>query len=61
MAGRQPPPLALLDFDAGYVLRARELMPKNGNRLPWKNYQNYVRDFIGLRLGRLNDDELEFR
>jgi len=51
----------LLDFDAGYVLRAREQMPKNGNRLPWKNYQNYIRDFIGLRLGRLNDDELEFR
>ena len=51
----------LLDFDAGYVLRAKDMMPKNGNRLPWKNYQNYVRDFIGLRLGRLNDDELEFR
>jgi monooxygenase len=51
----------LLDFDAGYVLRAREMMPKNGNRLPWKNYQNYIKDFIGLRLGRLNDDELEFR
>lgn len=50
----------LLDFDAGYVLRARHLMPKNGNRLPWKNYQNYIRDFIGLRLGSLNDDELEF-
>ena len=51
----------MLDFDAGYVLRAREMMPKNGDRLPWKNYQNYIRDFIGLRLGRLNDDELEFR
>lgn len=51
----------LLDFDAGYVLRARDQFPKNGNRLPWKNYQNYVRDFIGLRLGGLNDDELEFR
>ena len=51
----------LLDFDAGYVLRAREQFPKQGNRLPWKNYQNYIRDFIGLRLGRLNDDELEFR
>jgi monooxygenase len=51
----------LLDFDAGYVLRARERFPKNGNRLPWKNYQNYIRDFIGLRLGGLSDDELEFR
>jgi len=51
----------MLDFDAGYILRAKGLMPKNGNRLPWQNYQNYVRDFVGLRLGRLNDKELEFR
>lgn len=50
----------LLDFDAGYVLRARDQMPKNGNRLPWKNYQNYIRDYIGLRLRRLGDNELEF-
>ena len=51
----------MLDFDAGYVLRAREQMPKNGDRLPWKNYQNYIRDFMGLRLRGLNDPELEFR
>ena len=50
----------LLDFDAGYVLRAREQFPKQGNRLPWKNYQDYIRDFIGLRLGSLRDKELEF-
>ena len=53
--------MPLLDFDAGYVLRSRESFPKQGNRLPWKNYQNYIRDFIGLRFGRQNDDELEFR
>ena len=53
--------MPLLDFDAGYVLRSRESFPKQGNRLPWKNYQNYIRDFIGLRLSRQNDDELEFR
>lgn len=51
----------LLDFDAGYVLRSRESFPKQGDRLPWKNYQNYVRDFIGLRIASLRDDELEFR
>jgi monooxygenase len=51
----------LLDFEAGYVLRSREQFPKQGNRLPWKNYMNYIRDFIGLRFGRQNDDELEFR
>jgi cation diffusion facilitator CzcD-associated flavoprotein CzcO len=50
----------LLDFDAGYVLRARDQFPKQGNRLPWKNYQDYIRDYIGLRLGSLRDKELEF-
>ena len=53
--------MPLLDFDAGYVLRAREQFPKQGNRLPWKNYQDYIRDFIGLRLRSLRDQELEFR
>ena len=51
----------LLDFDAGYVLRARDQFPKQGNRLPWKNYQNYIKDFITLRIGGLKDKELEFR
>ena len=50
-----------LDFNAGYVLRSRNRFPKQGNRLPWKNYQNYIWDFISLRLGRLRDKELEFR
>lgn len=50
----------LLDFDAGYVLRARAQFPKQGDRLPWKNYQDYISDFFSLRLGRLNDKELEF-
>jgi len=53
--------MPLLDFDAGYVLRARDQFPKQGNRMPWKNYQNYIRDFFSLRLGRLQDKELEFR
>lgn len=50
----------LLDFEAGYVLRARHQFPKQGNRLPWKNYQDYIRDFCSLRLGSLRDKELEF-
>lgn len=53
--------MPLLDFESGYVLRSRALFPKQGNRLPWKIYQNYIKDFISLRLGRLNDNELEFR
>ena len=51
----------LLDFDAGYVLRSREQFPKQGNRFPWKVYQNYLRDFFSLGYSSLQDDELEFR
>jgi monooxygenase len=51
----------LLDFEAGYVLRSREQFPKQGDRLPWKVYQNYIRDFFSLGYSSLKDDELEFR
>jgi monooxygenase len=50
-----------LDFEAGYVLRSREQFPKQGNRFPWKVYQNYIQDFFSLGYGSLEDDELEFR
>ncbi|MFT6011613.1 MAG: monooxygenase [Candidatus Azotimanducaceae bacterium] len=53
--------MPLLDFEAGYVLRARDQFPKQGNRMPWKNYQNYIKDFISLRFGKLRDKELEFK
>jgi cation diffusion facilitator CzcD-associated flavoprotein CzcO len=55
--GEQP----LLDFEAGYVLRSREQFPKQGDRFPWKVYQNYIRDFFSLGFSSLKDDELEFR
>jgi cation diffusion facilitator CzcD-associated flavoprotein CzcO len=49
----------LLDFDAGYVLRSRAEMPKQGDRFPWKMYQNYIKDFFSMRLLRLDKEELE--
>ncbi len=52
--------LPLLDFDAGYVLRAREIMPKNGDRVPWENYDNYMKNFSNLRFNRKKYKELEF-
>ncbi|AQA18221.1 FAD-containing monooxygenase EthA [Halioglobus japonicus] len=50
----------LLDFNAGYVLRGRDLMPKNGDREPWKNSDRYTKDFVGLKLSRNKYNELEF-
>jgi monooxygenase len=49
----------LLDFSSGYVQRALAFMPRQGVRLPWKLYQNYFRDLVMLRRGRLDDGVLE--
>ena len=50
----------LLDFDAGYVLRARDIMPKNGDRQPWKNNDSYTKDYASLEFKRNKYSELEF-
>ncbi|MCF8277881.1 MAG: NAD(P)/FAD-dependent oxidoreductase [Flavobacteriales bacterium] len=51
----------LLDFDAGYILRAGDVLPKQGSKHPWKVYQNYVRDLVSLKLGTVKDKYLEYR
>ena len=49
-----------IDFTSGYVKRAAEHMPKQGPKAPWKLYQNYVRDLLLLRFGRIDDGVMEF-
>ena len=39
----------LIDFTSGYVQRGLHLMPKQGNKAPWKNYQNYLKDIFAVR------------
>ena len=50
----------LLDFDAGYVLRARDIMPKSGDRKPCKNNDSYTKDYASLEFNRNKYSELEF-
>jgi hypothetical protein len=54
----QPDPF--LDFTSGYVLRAIEQLPKQGKVAPWKLHQNYARDLMALRFGKLEDGTMEF-
>ncbi len=51
----------MIDFTSGYVQRAQADLPKQGQRRPWKVYQNYVKDLLMMRFGRLNDGVMEFR
>lgn len=49
-----------MDCSAGYIQRALPRLPKQGDRQPWRVYQNYLKDMISTRFGRINDGILEF-
>ena len=49
-----------VDFSSGYIQRAINKVPKQGDRMPWKLHQNYARDLLALRFGSLKDGVLEF-
>ncbi len=50
----------LLDFPAGYVLRAIEKFPKAGSRAPWKLRMTYHQDYVDFRRAELDDGNLKF-
>ncbi len=51
----------MIDFTSSYVRRARDELPKQGDRPPWKVYQNYVKDLLMMRYGKIDDGVMEFR
>ncbi len=52
--------LPLIDFSSGYVQRAIANLPRQGDRLPWKLYQNYALDLAMLGRGKIDDGALQF-
>jgi cation diffusion facilitator CzcD-associated flavoprotein CzcO len=57
-AGVAPEPF--LSFTSGYVQRAVDTLPKQGDRRPWRLYQNYLLDLLMLRLGKVDDGVMAF-
>jgi cation diffusion facilitator CzcD-associated flavoprotein CzcO len=54
------PTLPFISLKSGYVLRSLSEMPRQGLRSPWRLHQNYPRDVLLLRYGKLVDGELAF-
>lgn len=52
-------PQAFLNFTSSYVLRAADQLPKQGDRKPWKLYQNYLLDLLTIRYSRIDDGVLQ--
>ncbi len=48
-----------LDFEAGYVMRMIDSLPKQGTEFPWRLKMNYFRDVLVFRKP-VEDDALEF-
>ena len=49
-----------LNLTSGYIARKAADLPKQGEHVPWRMYQNYVLDLMMLRFGRLKDGALQF-
>ncbi|PHR14234.1 MAG: FAD-containing monooxygenase EthA [Sphingopyxis sp.] len=50
----------MLDFSSGYVQRAIDHLPKQGDRKPWKLNQNFPKDIINLRHKAVDDGVMVF-
>jgi monooxygenase len=48
------------DFSSGYIARRKHLLPKQGDRVPWVNTQNYTLDRKIIRSGPIDDGVLHF-
>jgi monooxygenase len=49
-----------LHFTSGYIQRARDVLPKQGSKKPWKLHQNYALDMLQLRFAPIDDGSMEF-
>ncbi|MBI3675238.1 MAG: NAD(P)/FAD-dependent oxidoreductase [Proteobacteria bacterium] len=50
----------ITDFSSGYMSRMMDRFPKQGDREPWINPQNYTRDKKMIRYGEIEDGVLAF-
>ncbi len=50
----------LLDFTSGYIQRAIDTFPKQGPKVPWRSYQNYMLDVWTVAYGSIADGTLDF-
>jgi monooxygenase len=49
-----------VDFSSSYFARSLHLFPKQGSKAPWKLYQNYPKDIMQLRYGKVDDGVMQF-
>ena len=53
-------PLPLLNLNSNYIYRSANMLPKQGNEIPWRLYQNYLLDYKLLCIDKIEDKWLKF-
>ena len=53
-------PLPLLNLNSNYIHRSANILPKQGDKIPWRLYQNYILDYKLLRIDKIKDQWLRF-
>ncbi len=48
-------------LSSGYVRRAKDALPKQGDRYPWRVTNNYLKDRLMLKHRKVNDEGLHFK
>jgi hypothetical protein len=54
------PTQPFLNLSSGYVQRSAHLLARQGQRRPWRMYQNYLLDLLALKFSPLRDGVLRF-
>ena len=52
---------ALVNFNSGYISRAKGILPKQGSKPPWKVHQNYIKDIFLLKYADVKDRHLIYK
>ncbi len=50
----------LSDWSSGYIQRSIHKFAKQGDKKPWVNYQDYLKDWYDVKFGKLEDGHLRF-
>lgn len=53
--------LPFLDLNSGYIERAKDQLPHQGSRVPWRLHQNVILDWMMLHFAPVDDGVLEFQ
>jgi cation diffusion facilitator CzcD-associated flavoprotein CzcO len=53
-------PEPLVDFSSGYIRRADGVLPRQGQKTPWRVHQNYVKDLASFTFGSVSDGSMNF-